>query len=491
MSLGNDQRIRQVAIVLQSMDATTARALLAQFPADVAKTIRRALTRLGTLTTDERDAAFKDLDQLLQGTLPSTDDVASVMQAASNPTAQVTSTTTGSGNGLDRARESSPSPASHPIDRAFASSPWFSLPSPSPPSSPRLQPPATKITSSQPGEDSAWSEMGPAALAAALLQERPLVIAAILNHLPLHLASETLQQIPHPLATQALALLPNLHRSDPEALSAIYHEIKSKILRSGTAIRTTNNGRERLQAILSNLPPEVQPTWTSHLKEVIPDWQSDTLERSPAPSPNTPPESLLHPADTPRNATSPSATPQSYRIRTNHTTTQDSVELELLQPNASAGSFTVIFPSPSLPSDGTDAPAEPTSIEPDSAASFHNESPRPNVLFMIDEDTQRSLDELLHFSDKDIVRILQSNAPHTVLLALCHASPQLRMLVERLLPSKDIHRFRARIQSLEANTVDHSVDVVAARNAILDRADSLLAIGEIAKKTPSNRRRSA
>ena len=491
MSLGNDQRVRQVAIVLQSMDATTARALLAQFPADVAKTIRRTLTRLGTLSTEERDAAFRDLDQLLQGTPRSSDEVASGMHAASNQTPQVASSTTGFESGLDEVWESRPNPSSDPIDRAFASSPWFSQPSTSQPTSPRLEPPASKFPSLQPGEDSVWSEMGAAALAAALLQERPLVIAAILNHLPLHLASETLQQIPYPVATQALALLPNLHRSDPEALRAICHEIKSKILRGGTPLRAANDGRERLQAILSSLPPEEQPTWTAHLKEVIPDWLTDTIERFPASSLTTPPESFLNPTATPHNASSPNATPPSYRIRADHTTTQDSVELELLQQNASAGSFTVIFPSPSLPSDGNDSPSEPTSIEPNLAAALNNETPHPNVLFMIDDDMQRSMDELLHFSDKDIVRILQSNDPHTVLLSMCHAPLQLRMLVERLLPSKDVQRFRARIESLEANTAFHSDDVVAARRAILDRANSLLATGEISKTPHSKRRRSA
>ena len=65
MSSGSDQRIRHVAIVLQSLDAGTSRGLLGQLPPAQSKLVRQAMVHLGTVTPQERAAAFQSMQGLL------------------------------------------------------------------------------------------------------------------------------------------------------------------------------------------------------------------------------------------------------------------------------------------------------------------------------------------------------------------------------------------------------------------------------------------
>ncbi len=59
-----DSKIRQVAILLSSVDTNSARQLLGQLPTDQARQVRNAMVNLGKVTPEERRQALALFQQM-------------------------------------------------------------------------------------------------------------------------------------------------------------------------------------------------------------------------------------------------------------------------------------------------------------------------------------------------------------------------------------------------------------------------------------------
>jgi len=120
------------------------------------------------------------------------------------------------------------------------------------------------------------------------------------------------------------------------------------------------------------------------------------------------------------------------------------------------------FPGPSNPKSDHDA------IE-----NKQNVAPKSDV----ENSRLQTLDDLLHFSDRDFVSVLHACQPQTVLLALSGAAKPFVARVEKLMPAKDAKRLRERLNSLGPIQLR---DVDAAQKNIAETAMKMIANGLIA-----------
>lgn len=231
MNPESDQRIRTLAIVLQSLDAGTARQLLSGMPAEVARDVRRTLSRLGSVPVEAQQAAFAQFESLLE----------SLRHPAS-----------AAPNGTNHAAKSSADIASSVPQRSTADGSV-----------------GDSTSNTEP-----WSSISPERLAELLHPERPLVIATVLHQLPLAVASELIHLLPRDSAASALGLLPDLRTIDPGILADIQEELLRLLSRSVPSLTHPDRGIERLRAILDRLPEKEQSAWNAAIAAYSPEWAS-------------------------------------------------------------------------------------------------------------------------------------------------------------------------------------------------------------------------
>ncbi len=411
MSSGNDQRVRHVAIVLQSLDSPTARQLLAQLPPDIARQVKHAMVHLGPISQQERAIATESVGGLLG------------VQNPPSSSASLAATAT--------VRETPSSPASEllalqatgQIDEVSFTNPTYS-PQTSP-VSPSLNPsaplyPSMRTEPPKSPNSSLLSTMTPSGLAEILMAERPIVIATVLNQVPLERAIDIVQLLPMQLSTATLAILPHLHLTDPEVLKDIQSEMHRKIGAYQQPRQAAAEGISKLHAIVAGLPSHQQSVWTQAIAHTNPalagsmGW--NVVQARELGSSNT---------------------PNDRTVGSYPTTSPSSSEPKLPHPDPG----TVV--------------AAPMATQP---------SP------------QDRFESLAQLSDDDFVTVLHRCKPNDVLLALCGASRRMLARVERLVPPRDLKRFRTRIGnpgSIALRDIDH------AQSNIADVADALQTAGDI------------
>jgi flagellar motor switch protein FliG len=398
MASEGDPKIRRIAIVLQSMDADTVRKLLSQFPEEVARAIRRAFSKLGTVTPAERTAAAQELQSLFGKPKIAGSDIGPAVQVLDQ-----------GGRVQDAVQLSSEarnlsSDYQAPISGSYGSA-------------------STPDLNLKPGCRS-WMSIPPATLAEILNGERPSVVAAVLHELPVVMATSVLQLLPIPSASAAMAAMPHLHRNDPTIMSEILEQIWS---RSENALRneqSTHLGMEKLRSILAQAPEDQKYLWTAALGNIDPKLPSalgwgrtssanDPSARMPVPPPPT---------------------------------------LKLYTP-----------PEPELPP----APAPSSSNAPPPAT--HAQDATPKAPYEL-------IHDLMKLKDADFVLVIHSVEPETVLLALAGVERDFLKRVERLIPKRDLARFRQRLTRLNDVTLR---EIDEAHRAIVDRANNLFSLGRI------------
>ncbi|MEI8212937.1 MAG: hypothetical protein WCI02_12370 [Planctomycetota bacterium] len=457
----SEQRMRRIAIVLQSMDANSAKTLLAGFPSDTARSIRSVMSRLTGVTSDERSDAFNELNELLE------------RDRITNP-----STTTKVKNGLDCDRQppTLASPASEsdrPLNtnrhglgqRGGDSENLFlsfaahrSHPKTSPTHSPSV-PTERDGTSSIPP-----TELSAELIAASLSAERPLVIATAIQYLPLSSASELIHRLPRDKATQALGILPNLQHIDPEVAWAIDQELRSKQIQPSIQNTANQAGREKLQAILASLPQNEQQEWNTAISKIT------SPETEPPPTNQSEPRVHLTYESMQWHGT--------LLARPFHSDARRSYE-EASEP------LTTI---PFSPLDEAISTTQWNAVAKDASSEETNAPSTLPIYGLHLQSNSRSFEELLELEDEDLVRLLHANDPQTVLRALAHGSPRFLGRIEKLLPATEIPRFRSCL--IEVERMDPSL-FTAARDAVLEQADALVASGALPPYQTLTRRLSA
>ncbi len=400
MASESEKKIRRVAIVLQSMDSATARKLLAQFPENVGRDIRRAMANLGTIPPSERAEAMAEL-QGLMGIAPPASPNATSPTNAQSPAFQLLSHGSSTQDSLQLSPQAIQAGGSESSATQFA---------------PHSTTQAT-LANSQP-ENDPWADISPALIAELLEHERAIVIATVTNHLPVGLATSVLQQLSVRAATEAMAVLPNLHHTDSILLQEILEEMRTKIFHATRAQQYNHAGLDRLRAITANVPSDQRGVWARALDQHDPKlaaqlgWQE------------TPPT-------------------------TNHSDTSTTLSSREHGKN----------------------PGKDVEVQAISAVlEDHTRTENPARPF-------RSWHDLLRLEDLDFVRVLHAMEPDLVLLALANADRKLLARFERLIPKKEVPRFRARLNQLSDVSLR---EIDQARDAILDKAAYMAADGTIA-----------
>lgn len=441
MSSSSDQRVRHVAIVLQSLDAATSRGLLSQLPPAQSKSVRQAMVNLGTVSPQERAAAFEAMQGLLAAAgirVPTSNREES--DADLSPAAALLAQ---SSAGKDRIEWSSAAAAS------ASSTPQQASATGAGPDT-HWQLPANHATHGPLDNQSILSRMPADTLADILQGERPIVIATVINQVSLETATSIVQSLPIAVAGATLAALPHLHLTDPAILKDIQLELERKIGQYEPPRQATAEGLAKLQAILASMPATQHDIWTNAVAQSNPilatklGWRQPPTTSSPA-------------SDSPKEL--------SFQVAANR------------EPNPKSGASSRSNTPATSPADDPNDIFEPQRILPIGNAS---KGPQPSPLPTRDESSDQlpafSLNNLRNLNDRDFVTVLHACQPQTVLLALCGASPDFVARVERLVPPKDVKRLRTRLAS-HKNINLREVD--AAQNQIAEMAMQLLANGKI------------
>ena len=426
MTKASDQRIRHVAIVLQSLDATTSRGLLGQLPPAQSKLVRQAMVRLGTVTPQERAAAFQSMQGLLNASAAKTNDPHQAKNEILSPAAALAaSQKTAIGDHFEWSPEAI-NQQENQLGNPFGES---------------------KL--SMQVVDGSWQNMPPAALANILQGERPIVIATVLNQVSVERATVIVQALPIQVAAATLGALPHLYLTDPAILRDIQSEVERKIGQYQAPKLASEEGITKLQAIVANMPKGQQENWTRAIAQSNPvlasklGWSSDArLPQSNSAVSNAGISPTV--GDSQKDASSKSN-------RSVESGMGDIFDDSMILPFPQQVS--VLSKSDSTEMEQIDAPHLPN-------------------------DTHRKplLDDLLQFSDKDFVTVLHACQPQSVLLALSGATKAFVDRVERLMPAKDVKRLRDRLNSLGPIQLR---DVDAAQTRIAEQGLKMLAKGEV------------
>jgi flagellar motor switch protein FliG len=414
MASEGDAKIRRIAIVLQSTDAETVRKLLAQFPDDAARAIRRTMANLGTVSPAERASAAKELRNLFGK--PSEPD------ASDNPALQV----------LDQGKEIQDAVQWSPEARSGNNTVSGSTP-------------PHQGSHSHPFSNR-WQNIPPETLAQVLQHERPTVVAAIVHELPVVMATAVLQLLPIPTATQTMAAMPHLHRNDPSILNELMEQIRDKVEELVRIEHKSQQGLEKLKAIVAQAPEDQRYLWATSLGNIDPQlpfalgWNRST---SATPSPATP-----SPATSSQGAHPPGTHPP----------------------------FILPFPTPSPSS-----PVAATNNEHSKIAATRTDTSSQRVkkaqAKQLDR-SFRSFRDIMELDDVDFVAVLHAVEPEKVLLALAGVESSVIKRVERLLPRKELPRFRERLHSLSEVSLNRIDEACA---AICDVANHLHAEGRVGR----------
>ena len=429
MSSASDQRIRHVAIVLQSLDAATSRGLLGQFPPAQSKLVRQAMVHLGTVTPQERAAAFQSMQGLFNASNARNGPDGTVPKESFSP---ATALLASQQNPMNDQIELSPEATLQNQQQNPHS--WQSS--------------VHNFTTTK--TDSSWQHMPAEALAEILQGERPIVIATVINQVSVERATAIARALPIQVSAATLAALPHLHLTDAAILRDIKLELERKIGLYHAPKQANAEGLTKLQAIVASIPLEEQENWTKAIAQSNPvlaaklGWRFDSR-----------------------------STP-TYSVRQSYLAATASVPSRSLSPNPDADtsgnagpvdSFeeSVLLPFPQQAKDvaKTVVTESKQIVAP---------KPIPNEL------QKHSLDDLLELSDKDFVSVLHACQPQTVLLALSGATRAFVARVERLVPAKDVKRLRERLNGLGKIQLR---EVDAAQMKIAEIAMKMLANGVV------------
>ncbi len=387
----SDKKIRQLAIVLSSLERAAAQRVLSSLPANTATRIRQTIGRLGRVTQAERDHAFEALRPILQ--LSGMDSV----RSTANPTSPKRSDTV----------EQSPAEqilAEGYEEQDFAefkhsgTTSTYSQASTKPDVSTSLE--ASKKTDSL----VAWYDADSKTWAELLEVERPILIATVLAHAPGKLASEILQELPSKVAVNTLAAMPMIGHTELEIYKEIANQLNERLANSLDRSPAGGWGLNRAKTIFESLPASMRKQWVSQLREIdntlaaeFSDAALEDIETEPTVAPN---ETI--------SSTSVVASPTSPR---------DQIKI-----------------------------AEHT-IEESSTYGFKQSTgdAQANLVAYDAED----FESLLQLSKPNLARVIRTCDPETVLLALAGATRNWMNKFEKLIDAREVPRLRARLQEYE------------------------------------------
>jgi hypothetical protein len=234
MEASTEHRIRLLAIAIDGMDSVDAALLLECLPESISTRVTQLLKDLGEISQHERRLAIETIEGLMasvpESELPESEPPESEPHwATENPNRSAF--TAAELNSRELPQESPP-----PNDDRLASSGSV---------------PRSILLESQPIE----------VVASVLSEQRPIIIATVLRHVPSRLGQSIVQRLEIGLAKAALDWIPKLSPTPQLVLDEVLSGIESQVLQLRSANESRDRGDEKMRELLSVLKvSEESPT---------------------------------------------------------------------------------------------------------------------------------------------------------------------------------------------------------------------------------------
>jgi flagellar motor switch protein FliG len=394
---GSQHKIRQLAIVLSSIDSPAAARILNSMPPQFAGSIRQQIQKLGAVAAAEREAAFEALRPILKSSAASSD-------KRNQP--------------IERhAQQSEKSPAEQLLADGFQQQDYADIGhaannlSNQQPDAPSKPAPSELAINWNDASGKLWAEL--------LQIERPILIATVIAHAPETLACEILQELPSTVALDTLASMPKIGSTELAILTEIAGQLNTRLQSLGQRSAAGGWGLQRAKGIVESLPPGIRQQWVKQLEQIdesvarelmiISQGNENTQDASM--SQNDAVDATFAAMHTGQSTTSKKNSTSRLKVA-EHTRISDPLPATYTVGNSVDDSF----------DDATEAAVVAYDAE--------------------------DFEALLNLSRANLARVVRRCHPETILVALSGASRKWVTKFESLMHPKDHARLRARLKGL-------------------------------------------
>jgi flagellar motor switch protein FliG len=230
----NSDRVRQIAILVSSVDATAARQLLLHLPTGLAKQVRALASQLGPISPAEKRSILAAFQQSNVNSSPPKP-VSPAATKAGNPVAADAVFSSDEQLGaLPTAAMAAQAKGDEPIDGQSETAP-------------------------------AWTKLSTEALVRFVQGERVAVIAVVISQLAPKKAVEVLQHLPRDMHHAVIKRLSHLQDIDPDATAAIDEHLVERLSQYEYRVESEHENTRRLNALLSAAPLDLRDEWRNLL----------------------------------------------------------------------------------------------------------------------------------------------------------------------------------------------------------------------------------
>jgi flagellar motor switch protein FliG len=410
-----ESRLRQIAILVASVDTTAARQLLMHLPTEIAKRVRTMAADIGPVPPEERRALLAEF-QRAQTPLKSNANPGPPGSESNSANQQLTA-------------------------KAFAD---FALQS-------------SSTTNTIPESNSpSWTRLGVDALVRLVRLERPTIIAVVLQQLPATQVAAVLQRLPQTTTKEALRALGSLQDIDDEAMRAIDEHLSERLRDYHHKIESELEQTRRMNELLAAAPPEMKQQWASWLRPDVYLDEDESMGSRPLSAISSAMNTLDNLYKSATVTTSDSQWMDANKLASSPT---NSPVAATIPPQSSEVSPPVpLATSTHNPSPVTTKVADSASVvKPEVEAEGPHTIPFPGVRTRTDSSPaqpvdrsllRKNMDRVLSLSPDNLAQLLSSLDSETILLALAGASTQFMKRFRGMLEPEDAKVLDERIQRI-------------------------------------------
>ncbi len=236
MEASTEHRIRLLAIAIEGLDSVDAALLLECLPESISTRVGQSLKDLGEISPHERRLAIETIEGLM-ASVPESEPYESEPPETEDP-----ATTENQNRSAFHAAEL------HAAELHAADVDSRELPQQSAPTK------VDRLASNDSVSRSLLLESQPIEVVASVLSEqRPIIIATVLRHVPSRLGQSIVQRLEIGLAKAALEWIPKLSPTPELVLDEVLSGIESQVLQLRSANESRDQGDEKMRELLSVL----------------------------------------------------------------------------------------------------------------------------------------------------------------------------------------------------------------------------------------------
>ena len=241
MEASTEHRIRLLAIAIEGLDSVDAALLLECLPESISTRVGQSLKDLGEISPHERRLAIETIEGLM-ASVPESEPYESEPPETEDPETEDPATTENQNRSAFHAAEL------HAAELHAADVDSRELPQQS--ASTKVD----RLASNDSVPRSLLLESQPIEVVASVLSEqRPIIIATVLRHVPSRLGQSIVQRLEIGLAKAALEWIPKLSPTPELVLDEVLSGIESQVLQLRSANESRDQGDEKMRELLSVL----------------------------------------------------------------------------------------------------------------------------------------------------------------------------------------------------------------------------------------------